>query len=118
MARPRPAAKTAPAQSVTQRAAKAALKAPIQIYRYTVSPLLGVNCRHIPSCSQYAAEAVELNGAWKGIWLTLARFMRCHPWGSSGYDPVPDLARSPHPWWTPWRYGRWSGRHIETRFGE
>jgi len=97
--------------------AKMAFTAPIMLYRYTLSPLLGVNCRHIPSCSEYAQQAIELNGAWKGGWLGLSRLMRCHPWGSSGHDPVPDLARERHPWWAPWRYGRWTGRHITTRFG-
>ncbi len=100
-----------------RQAAKIALKAPILLYRYTLSPLLGVNCRYIPSCSEYAAQAVEQNGAWKGAWLAFSRLMRCHPWGSSGYDPVPDLRDERHPW-TPWRYGRWTGRHITTRFGE
>ena len=101
-----------------RRAAKLALMTPIQIYRYTISPLLGVNCRHIPSCSQYAAEAIDLNGPWKGAWQTLARLMRCHPWGSSGYDPAPDLSDAPQPWWAPWRHGQWSGRHITTRFDD
>ena len=86
--------------------AKAILLAPIMIYRWTISPLLGVNCRHLPSCSDYAREAIETNGAWKGGWLTLARLCRCHPWGSHGYDPVPDLKAERHPF-APWRYGRW-----------
>ena len=107
-----------PAPTLPQRVAKFILRAPIQLYRYTLSPLFGVNCRHIPSCSQYAAEAIELNGAWKGAWLTLARLMRCHPWGSSGYDPVPDLRAVRHPWWAPWRNGVWTGRHIETSFDD
>jgi hypothetical protein len=104
--------------ALLQAAAIALLKAPILLYRYTLSPLIGVNCRHIPSCSEYAQRAIETNGAWKGGWLGLSRLMRCHPWGSSGHDPVPDLAQEHHPWWAPWRYGRWSGRHIETRFGD
>jgi hypothetical protein len=88
------------------RVAKGLLLAPIALYRLTVSPLLGVNCRHLPSCSDYAREAIERNGAWKGSWLTLARLCRCHPWGSHGHDPVPDLSEEHHPV-TPWRYGRW-----------
>ena len=58
-----------------QRAAKALLLAPIMAYRYTFSPLVGANCRHLPTCSDYAREAIETNGAWKGGWLTLARLM-------------------------------------------
>ena len=72
----------------------------------TISPLLGVNCRHLPSCSDYAREAIETNGAWKGGWLALSRLCRCHPWGSHGFDPVPDLSDERHPF-APWRYGRW-----------
>lgn len=83
------------------------LKAPIVFYRYAISPLLGTNCRHEPTCSAYASEAIDLNGGWKGGWLTVARMLRCHPWGSHGYDPVPDLRGVNHPF-APWRYGRWT----------
>jgi putative membrane protein insertion efficiency factor len=93
-------------ESFTKRAARAVMLAPIAVYRFTISPLLGVNCRHLPGCSDYAREAVEMNGAWKGFWLGLARICRCHPWGSHGYDPVPDLRDEHYPL-TPWRYGRW-----------
>lgn len=86
--------------------AKFVMLGPIAIYRWTISPLLGVNCRHLPSCSDYAREAIDKNGAWKGGWLTLARVCRCHPWGSHGFDPVPGLTAERHPW-APWRYGRW-----------
>ncbi|MDZ7751845.1 MAG: membrane protein insertion efficiency factor YidD [Gammaproteobacteria bacterium] len=58
-------------------------------YQLVISPLIGPHCRHIPTCSNYALEAVERFGAWKGGRLALARLMRCHPWGTSGYDPVP-----------------------------
>ena len=99
--------------SAAQDLAKALLKAPIVVYRYTLSPILGVNCRYLPSCSEYASEAIDSNGAWKGGWLTLSRLLRCQPWGTSGFDPVPDLSDERHPWWAPWRYGRWSGKHID-----
>jgi putative membrane protein insertion efficiency factor len=89
-----------------QRTAKALMLAPIIAYRYTLSPLVGAHCRHLPTCSDYAREAIETNGAWKGGWLTLARLCRCHPWGSHGFDPVPDLRNEHHPF-APWRYGRW-----------
>ena len=90
------------------RIAKAVLLAPLALYRLTISPLLGVNCRHLPSCSDYAGEAIEMNGAWRGSWLALSRICRCHPWGSHGFDPVPDLKGKHHPY-APWRYGNWRG---------
>jgi uncharacterized protein len=61
----------------------------IKAYRYCVSPLLGQNCRFFPSCSDYAAQAVEKHGAVYGGWLALKRIARCHPWHPGGYDPVP-----------------------------
>ena len=91
---------------VGARIARALLLAPIALYRLTISPLLGVNCRHLPTCSDYAREAIDKNGAWKGGWLALARLCRCHPFGSHGFDPVPDLSGERHPL-APWRYGRW-----------
>lgn len=97
-------------RSLGQRAAQAILLAPIMAYRYTFSALVGGHCRHMPSCSDYAREAIETNGGWKGGWLTLARLCRCHPWGSHGFDPVPDL-RQERQTFTPWRYGRWRLRN-------
>jgi putative membrane protein insertion efficiency factor len=88
--------------------ARAPLLAAIALYRFTLSPLLGVNCRHLPSCADYAREAIGMNGAWRGLWLALARLCRCHPWGSHGFDPVPDVRAECHPL-APWRYGRWTG---------
>ena len=61
----------------------------IRIYQKTISPFLPVACRHQPTCSQYAIEAIGRQGLWRGGWLTLRRLGRCHPWGSMGYDPVP-----------------------------
>ncbi|PHZ86699.1 membrane protein insertion efficiency factor YidD [Paremcibacter congregatus] len=62
----------------------------ITVYRYTVSPLLGKNCRYLPTCSDYAYQAIDRFGPFKGTWLALRRIGRCHPWGGEGYDPVPD----------------------------
>jgi len=66
-----------------------ALTAPIRLYQLVLSPLLGQNCRFTPSCSAYAIGAIEAHGAGRGIVLALRRILRCHPWGGSGYDPVP-----------------------------
>lgn len=62
---------------------------PVKLYQWTISPLLGSNCRHAPTCSQYTIEAIQEWGAMKGIWLGMKRIAKCHPWGTSGYDPVP-----------------------------
>ena len=62
----------------------------IRFYQACLSPLLPSACRHFPSCSAYAFEAVEKWGAWKGGRLALGRVLRCRPWGSYGYDPVPE----------------------------
>ena len=59
-------------------------------YRFLLSPILGVNCRFAPSCSAYALEALDKHGPLHGGLLIVKRIGRCHPWGGSGYDPVPD----------------------------
>lgn len=92
--------------------AGALLKIPIHLYRWTLKPLIGLECRHLPTCSEYALLAIDTNGAWKGLWLTLSRLSRCHPRGTHGYDPVPDLRGVREPVWRAYRYGRWNGRHI------
>lgn len=65
------------------------LALPVQAYRLVFSPWVGHNCRYQPTCSAYALEALSLHGGLRGGWLTLRRILRCHPWGGSGYDPVP-----------------------------
>lgn len=62
---------------------------PIRFYQLSISPLFPAACRYTPTCSQYAAEAIMVHGPLKGLWLALKRICRCHPWGGSGYDPVP-----------------------------
>jgi putative membrane protein insertion efficiency factor len=64
----------------------------VAAYRWLVSPLLGVNCRYAPSCSEYAIEALRVHGAVRGGWLAARRLGRCHPWGGHGFDPVPPAA--------------------------
>ncbi|MCG8432446.1 MAG: membrane protein insertion efficiency factor YidD [Gammaproteobacteria bacterium] len=63
----------------------------ITVYRYLISPLFGTACRFYPSCSVYAAEAVEKYGIMRGGWLAARRVTRCHPWHPGGVDPVPDI---------------------------
>ncbi|MBQ6732860.1 MAG: membrane protein insertion efficiency factor YidD [Paludibacteraceae bacterium] len=62
---------------------------PVYFYRACISPLLPPSCRYTPTCSQYMVEAVTKYGIFKGGWLGIKRLLRCHPWGGSGYDPVP-----------------------------
>jgi hypothetical protein len=61
----------------------------IRGYQLGISPLLPNSCRYTPSCSAYAAEAIRRHGAVRGSWLATRRLLRCHPWGGTGYDPVP-----------------------------
>jgi putative membrane protein insertion efficiency factor len=62
---------------------------PIRLYQWVVSPLLPPACRYQPTCSAYAIEAIGRHGLIAGGWMTLRRLLRCHPWGGSGFDPVP-----------------------------
>jgi uncharacterized protein len=65
------------------------LVALIRIYQWVISPLIGPKCRFSPSCSNYALEALKKYGIFKGVWLSVKRISRCHPWGGHGVDPVP-----------------------------
>jgi putative membrane protein insertion efficiency factor len=67
---------------------------PIKIYQWVISPLLPNACRHTPTCSSYTIEAIQEWGPIKGIWMGIRRLSRCHPWGTSGYDPVPKQNKS------------------------
>ena len=66
------------------------LSVAVRSYQLLVSPLLPPACRYLPTCSEYAAEAIERHGAWRGVILASRRLARCHPWGGAGYDPVPE----------------------------
>lgn len=78
-------------QAVRQRKPSAtALLGLIRLYQLSFAFFLGRRCRHLPSCSHYAIEAIEKHGAWPGFVLGLFRVLRCHPWGTEGFDPVPD----------------------------
>src|SRR5262245_8103780 len=92
-----------------RRAPRRAARALVRLYRITLSPLIGFHCRHVPTCSQYSDEALERFGLWAGGWMTLARLLRCQPWGTSGLDYVPGELPEKSRWYMPWRYGRWRG---------
>lgn len=62
---------------------------PVRFYQLAISPMLPPSCRYVPTCSQYTIEALRKHGPVKGLWLAVKRILRCHPWGGSGYDPVP-----------------------------
>lgn len=86
-----------------------AIDAALAVYKRTLSPLFaffGARCRHYPTCSEYAGEAFKRHGAVKGGMLTISRLSRCHPFGSRGVDPVPDIV--PNAGWKLWRYGDWA----------
>lgn len=83
----------------------------VRLYRYTLSPLLGPRCRHLPTCSDYAEQAINRFGLWAGSWMALARITRCHPLGTAGLDFVPERLPPEAHWYLPWRYGRWRGTH-------
>ena len=75
--------------SLARRVAKAPLVLLVRFYQICISPLKPSCCRFTPTCSQYALEALRKYGVFKGTWLAIKRILRCHPWGGSGYDPVP-----------------------------
>lgn len=88
-----------------QRVSHAAIRA----YQLTLSGLIGRQCRHLPSCSEFTDEAIGKHGVWVGGWMGLARICRCQPWGTAGYDPVPASPPEGASILTPWRYGQWRG---------
>ncbi len=85
----------------------------IRAYQVTFSSFMGRQCRYLPTCSEYADTAIDRFGVWAGAWMSLARIGRCNPLGASGFDPVPDEVPKNAQWYAPWRYARWSGRHID-----
>jgi hypothetical protein len=75
----------APGMSLYERSVRLAHRA----YKLTLSPWIGRQCRFLPTCSDYAAEALIVHGPWRGGSLAVQRLCKCHPWGGSGHDPVP-----------------------------
>lgn len=83
-----------------------------KIYKITLSPLIGNQCRYLPTCSEYGAQCVRKHGAWIGSWMAFARVCRCNPRGGHGYDPAPDRP-NPAKWYAPWQYGDWDKRYRD-----
>ena len=81
----------------------------IRTYQLTLSSLIGRQCRHWPSCSDYTDAAIARHGIWAGGWIGVARVCRCGPLGTYGIDLVPERLDPAARWWSPWRYGRWRG---------
>jgi putative membrane protein insertion efficiency factor len=69
------------------------LRGLIRLYQLLLSPVIGPTCRYLPTCSDYAADAIHEHGALRGSALAARRVLSCHPWGGSGYDPVPPAGR-------------------------
>jgi putative membrane protein insertion efficiency factor len=76
----------------------------VRLYQLTLSGFIGNSCRHLPTCSEYAHEAIARHGLWAGGWMGLFRVLRCGPWGTHGIDRVPEGLDAHHLWFTPWRY--------------
>lgn len=87
----------------------------IRLYRYSLSALMGRQCRHWPTCSAYAEDAILRHGLWAGGWMGVARICRCGPWGTHGIDLVPDALPAHAAWFKPWAYGRWRGVNTVLR---
>jgi uncharacterized protein len=81
----------------------------VRLYQLTLSGFAGNSCRHLPTCSEYAYEAIARHGLWPGGWMGLFRVMRCGPGGTHGIDNVPEALDSRLKWYLPWRYWRVSG---------
>lgn len=77
------------------RAMKAVLLGLIRFYQLTLSAIIGRRCRYLPTCSEYASDAIRKHGAGRGLMMGFARACRCHPCGQSGFDPVPDIYAGP-----------------------
>ncbi|MFT7558396.1 MAG: putative membrane protein insertion efficiency factor [Flavobacteriales bacterium] len=90
----------APCKKSTETPRKSRLVLPfiglIRLYQLVLSPLIGQRCRFYPSCSHYSEEALKTHGLLKGIFLSVTRILRCHPWHEGGYDPVPNKQQTKH----------------------
>jgi putative membrane protein insertion efficiency factor len=82
-------------RSLPSQVAAGLMLAVIRLYWYTLSPLIGGQCRFEPTCSRYADEAIRAHGPWRGGWLALRRIARCHPFSAGGFDPAPPARHVP-----------------------
>ena len=78
----------------------------VRLYQLTLSGFVGNSCRHLPTCSEYAHEAIARHGLWAGGWMGLFRILRCGPFGTHGIDRVPEALAGHYVWFMPWRYWR------------
>lgn len=76
----------------------------VRLYQLTLSGFVGNSCRHLPTCSEYAHEAIARHGLWAGGWMGLFRVLRCGPFGTHGIDRVPETLAARYVWFMPWRY--------------
>ncbi|HMQ56964.1 MAG TPA: membrane protein insertion efficiency factor YidD [Rhizobiaceae bacterium] len=83
----------------------------VRLYQLTLSGFIGNSCRHLPTCSEYAFEAVARHGLWLGGWLSVFRIARCGPGGTCGIDRVPETLDPDQRWFAPWRLFR-AGKHA------
>ena len=94
---------------IGSRVARRSARWLIRGYQLTLSAIVGRQCRHWPSCSEYMDEAVGRHGVWAGGWMGFARICRCGPLGTSGIDLVAEALPVSTRWYKPWAYGRWRG---------
>ncbi|WP_332065613.1 membrane protein insertion efficiency factor YidD [Bartonella sp. CB189] len=83
----------------------------IRFYQITLSSFIGNQCRHMPTCSEYAYEAIARYGLWTGAWMSFFRIIRCGPFGTHGFDPVPTFLEKFYCFYKPWRYWKISAKH-------
>ena len=86
----------------------------VRLYQLTLSGFVGNSCRHLPTCSEYAYEAIARHGLWAGGWMGLFRVMRCGPGGTHGVDLVPERLEKRFVWYAPWRYWTNAGTKHES----
>jgi putative membrane protein insertion efficiency factor len=85
----------------------------VRLYQLTLSGFVGNSCRHLPTCSEYAHEAIARHGLWAGGWMGFFRVLRCGPFGTHGIDRVPEVLAERYVWFTPWRYWRIGSKRGE-----
>ncbi|WP_448113310.1 membrane protein insertion efficiency factor YidD [Mesorhizobium amorphae] len=86
----------------------------VRLYQLTLSGFVGNTCRHLPTCSEYAYEAIARHGLWAGGWMGLFRVMRCGPGGTHGIDNVPAVLDRRYVWYAPWRYWSISRKAVDS----